>query len=118
MWPLARQRFIDLKTQYEEADCKVLVIEAAVLLDAGCQDLVSEIWVVTAAENVRAERLSKRSGLSGPESEVRIRAQKSVELFAEELKGFPIIEIDSGGTVEEFEAGVDKEWQSLLGRLG
>src|SRR3990170_4744961 len=55
------------------------VLEAALLFDAGWDDLTDEVWVTVAPPEVAAERTAERSGLSREEALSRIKAQMSNE---------------------------------------
>jgi dephospho-CoA kinase len=55
----------------------VVVLEAAVLLDAEWDDLLDGIWVVTAPKAVALDRLMETRGLLQEEAEKRITAQDS-----------------------------------------
>jgi dephospho-CoA kinase len=55
----------------------VVVLEAAVLLDAEWDDLLDGIWVVTAPKSVTLNRLMETRGLPQEEAEKRITAQDS-----------------------------------------
>lgn len=56
---------------------EVCVMEAAVLLEAGWNDMVDEIWVVRIPPKVAVERLVKRSGISAEDAQKRIDSQWS-----------------------------------------
>lgn len=60
-----------------EANNPVVVLEAAVLLDAEWDDLLDGIWVVTAPKTIALERLMETRGLPQEEAEKRITAQDS-----------------------------------------
>lgn len=53
----------------------LLFIESAILLEAGFSDTVDEIWLVTAPEAVRVNRIVARNHCSPEEAMSRIRAQ-------------------------------------------
>lgn len=53
----------------------VIIVEAALLIDAGWSRYVDEIIVVTAQHSEQVRRLMARSGLSRREAELRVRAQ-------------------------------------------
>lgn len=55
----------------------VLFIESAILLEAGFSDTVDEIWLVTAPETVRVNRVIARNHCSAEEAISRIRSQMS-----------------------------------------
>ena len=54
---------------------KVVVLEAAILIEAKWTDLVDEIWVTTAPEYVVIDRLQNRIGLTEQQARARIRSQ-------------------------------------------
>ena len=58
---------------------RVLVIEAAIMLDAGWQDLVDQVWVLEVEPETALQRLMTRNNLSREESEKRLSSQKSNE---------------------------------------
>lgn len=91
----------------------VVVIEAPLLLEAGMEDMVDEIWVVTAPEEVRLERLVKRDNLSREEALKRIRAQ-----LPEQVKfKYATRIIDTRGNLEATRVAVLAAWEELRGRI-
>lgn len=104
----------------EEIDClkgegvDVLVLEAAVLIEAGWTDLVDEVWVAVAPEQVVIKRLKERGGLSEEQARARIRSQISTE---ERAKHADII-IDTYCELSEVRARVEELWETLKNREG
>lgn len=73
---------------------KVLFFEVPLLFEAGWDKYVDEIWLVTAPEDLRVERIKKRDNLSEEQIRARIRLQMSEE---EKMKmSDVIIENDEG----------------------
>lgn len=91
----------------------VAVLEAALLLDAGWDDLTDEVWAVVAPPEVLARRTAERSGLSVEEALSRIRAQMSDE----ERTARSRVVIDTDCPLEQTKRQVDEEWERLLARL-
>ena len=91
----------------------VLVVEAAVLLEAGWQDIMSEIWVAAVDKPVAVERLMKRNNFSREEADKRINSQ----LTNEERTSQATVMIWNNGTEEELVANVGREWKQLQSRL-
>ncbi len=60
-------------------DTAVLVVEAAVLFEAGWETLFDEIWVVTAPEKDVLERLERQRNQKPEQTRARVRAQMSNE---------------------------------------
>jgi dephospho-CoA kinase len=70
-----RERLSDLERQ----GTRVAVLEAALLVDAGWDDLADEVWVTVAPPELAARRTAERSGISQEQALKRIRAQMSNE---------------------------------------
>ena len=77
VWPEIRRL-----ARIEIAECKrqgaqVVVLEAAVLIEASWQNLVDEVWVVSTKPAVATERLVSRNGLSEEAAQARLDSQLS-----------------------------------------
>jgi dephospho-CoA kinase len=90
----------------------VVVLEAAVLIEANWKDLVDEVWVTTAPEETVIKRLQDRGGLSQEQARARIRSQ----LPAEERAKHADIVIDTNCQLSEVKARVDDLWTRLQNR--
>lgn len=87
VWPhvkaILMNRIEDVKTEWQEGKIKrdrcvpVVVLEAAVLLDAQWDDILDGVWVVKAPKDLALQRLMETRGLSEDESKKRIAAQES-----------------------------------------
>lgn len=114
VWPrmkeMMRRRLVDLRAQ----GVAVVVIEAAVLIEAGWTDIVDEVWVVQVPEQVALARLMARNGLSEVDALARIRAQLTNEQRATHAQRV----LDNSGTVAEAEARVAEAWRALDARSG
>ena len=73
---------------------KVIFFDVPLLFEAGWDKYVKEVWLVTAPEDVRIERVEVRDGLSEAEIRARIRLQMSEEEKME--RSDVIIENDEG----------------------
>ena len=109
MHPRIAGRVTALLSKYREEGVKVVVVEAALLLEAGWAPLVDEVWVTVASEAIVLKRLRERAGFSAPESLGRIRAQLSV---AERARQANVV-IDTGCSLGELKARVTELWQGL-----
>ena len=87
----------------------VAVLEAAVLIEAGWQTEVDEVWAVTVEPEVAIERASARDGADAAAIKARIDAQLS---NAERTAHAGTV-IDNSGTPAELVARLDSEWQRL-----
>lgn len=92
---------------------KVVVVEAALLLEAGWDDLVDEVWVTVAPPEVAAQRAAARSGIPLEEALARVRAQMSNE---ERVRRARVV-IDTDCSLEETCQQVHQEWERLQARL-
>ncbi len=114
MWPaireLAEQEFAEIAKQDPDA---VIVFEAAVMLEAGWQDLVSEVWVVTTKQETAIDRLKSRNGLNREQSLARIESQMSNRQRQE----FADVKFDNSDTEEKLRSRVEYHWKRLLKRI-
>lgn len=60
-----------------QADAAWVVIDAALLLEAGFARLCDEVWLVTAGQETRIARIMARSGYSRAQAEARMASQMS-----------------------------------------
>jgi len=99
-----------LKTRiddYRRQGADVVVLEAAVLIEADVRWLVNEIWVTVAPEETILKRLRARTGLTREELLARIRSQLSTT----ERTRYADVVIDTDCTLEELKAKVRELWR-------
>ena len=92
----------------KEEDADVVVVEAAVLLEAGWDQLVDEVWCTEAAEEIVIDRLGVRNGLSREEVQKRINSQMSTN----ERKSRSQVMVENNGDLEELTKVVGQIWES------
>lgn len=84
----------------------VIVLEGAVLLDAGWEDIVDGVWVVKVPRHVAQQRLQDNRGLSASEANKRMDAQeprRGIGNLAEEVSNQVVSAvIDNSGDIEAF----------------
>ncbi|XP_023059834.1 bifunctional coenzyme A synthase isoform X1 [Piliocolobus tephrosceles] len=84
MWPiiakLAREEMDRAVTEGK----RVCVIDAAVLLEAGWQNLVHEVWTVVIPETEAVRRIVERDGLSEAAAQSRLQSQMSGQQLVEQ----------------------------------
>lgn len=90
----------------------LVVLEAAVLIEANWTDLVGEVWVTVAHEETAVKRLKDRGGLTEEQARARIRSQLSAE---ERAKHADVI-IDTNCELAEVRAKVEELWRRLHSR--
>ena len=109
VWPeiLALAKTDINRARYRGAS--VVILEAAVLLEAGWEEQVDEVWVVTVEPAVAVQRASARDGVDAAAVQARIDAQLS---NAERIAKADTV-IDNSGTEAAFLAALNREWQRL-----
>jgi dephospho-CoA kinase len=85
------------------------VLEAAVLFEAGWEDLGDEIWVVVVDRDVAIERAIARDGFDRAAVESRLNSQLSND---ERVSRADIV-IDNSSTLEAMLAQLDTQWQRV-----
>jgi phosphopantetheine adenylyltransferase/dephospho-CoA kinase len=92
VWPAIQQLARDIIQQYAKGsssesgdgvDTRVVVLEAAVLLEAGWDSQVDEVWMTEVPLDVAKQRLMLRNNLSEEDALKRIQAQMSNEARAQ-----------------------------------
>lgn len=110
VWPrircLAEAEIAAAQTRQPEA---VVVLEAAVLLEAGWQDAVDEVWALVVARDVAIARASARDGVDAAAVQARIDAQLSNDARAAKAH----VVLDNSGTPEALGAKLDAQWRRL-----
>ena len=100
-----RQRLDALRMQR----VPLVVLEAAVLIEAGWQPLVDRVWLVTVNRDVARARIISRNGLDAAQAEARIDAQ----LTNEERAQHADLIIENNGSLDELRERVDGAWRTL-----
>ena len=113
VWPGIRKLAGEAFSELETAGNRLCVLEAAVLFEAGWEDLVDEIWVVVVDPDIAVRRLSDRNGLDEPAARARIASQLS---NAERIARSHTV-IENNGTLDDLERRIDQAWDELQQRL-
>ena len=94
---------------------EVVVVEAALMIEAGWDSLVDEVWVTSSPEDKVIERLRQRNHLSDEEISSRIDSQMS---FEERVRHTHVI-LENSGSKEELCERVASLWNSRVkGKVG
>ena len=96
--------------QSEDADA-LLVMDAAVLLEAGWEDLADETWVVTVDPDIAVARATKRDGLD----EAAVRKRIASQLSNAERSARADVVIDNSGDPGALTARLDSELARISG---
>ena len=114
MWPaireLAEQEFIAISEQDSEA---VVIFEAAVMIEAGWQDLVDEVWIITTNKEIAIDRLEKRNGYSREQALARIDSQMSNS----ERREYGDVKFNNSEDEDKLRSRVEYHWKRLLKRI-
>lgn len=113
VWPGIRRLATDEIADLTEKGHPLVVLEAAVLLEAGWDDLADEVWVVVVEPDAAVQRLAVRNGMDEDAARARIASQLS---NAERVAGATIV-IQNNGTLEALNAAIEREWNALQERL-
>ncbi len=95
--------------EYRRQGVDVVVLEAAILIEANWTSLVDEIWVTVVSEATVLERLKKQRGLEEEQTLARMRSQLSTEV---QLKYADVV-INNDGNLDEVKAKVKELWERL-----
>ena len=111
--PPMRQMMADRLEELRQQGARVVVLEAALLIEAGWADLTDEVWVTVVSPQVAAQRSMERSGLSREQAEARIASQLSDEERVQRAQAV----IDTDCSLAEVARRVDELWDGLMVRL-
>lgn len=113
VWPGIRRLASEELSEFETAGNNLAVLEAAVLFEAGWEDLCDEIWVVVVEPDLAVERLASRNGLDPEAARARINSQLS---NVERVSRAGVV-IENNGSLEALNSRIEEAWSELQGRL-
>ena len=106
--PLVRKAIIREQKRVNKKDPERLVIlEAALLIEAGYKEMLDELWAVTADPEIRIQRLMDSRGYSREKSESIIANQLTDEEFRRNCD----FVIDNSGTLEDTETQIREHFE-------
>jgi dephospho-CoA kinase len=111
--PAIDKRVEDIMNESISLGIKVVVLEAAAMLEAGRSWQADEIWVIAAPEAAVVDRIKNRPDYTEEIARTRIRSQMNNE---DRIKKADVA-ILNNGTLEELKAKVKVEWEKLQRRL-
>ena len=91
-----------IKKLREEGKTPLIFIDAPLLFECGLDAITDENWLVTAAKEVRLQRVAARDGLAAEEIEGRIRSQMPEEEKARRSQ----VVFDNSGAVENLREAI------------
>ena len=113
VWPGIRKLASESLSELETAGNSLAVLEAAVMFEAGWEDLTDEIWVVVVEPELAVTRLEARNGLEPEAARARIASQLS---NAERTARANVV-IENNGDLEALDVRVRDAWEQLQQRL-
>ena len=95
--------------EYRRQGVAVVVLEAAILIEANWTPLVDKVWVTVTPESAVLERVKKQRGQDEAQTLARIRAQLPT---AERIKRADVV-INNEGNLDEVKAKIKELWARL-----
>ena len=89
---------------------RVIILDAALLIELNLMDLVEEVWLVVVPEKKQLERLIEREDISAAQAQKRIDAQKSLE----DKKRYADLIIDNSGDLAYLQAQIEENWRRII----
>src|SRR4030042_580012 len=108
--PRIGAEMLDLIQRFQREGAAVVLIDAALLLESPATNWIRPVVVVTAEEEVRAERIMERDGLSQEQALARIRSQ----MREDERKTRAGYVVAHSGSLEDLQDRVEEVWIELL----
>lgn len=108
--PWTYQRVVELLAELAQQDAAVVVLEVPLLIEAGWDRLVDQVWVTYAPEEIVLQRLQQRDGMTPEQALARMRAQ----IPAEERLQRADVAIDTSGSVADVRAQVRQLWDEAV----
>ena len=109
VWPWMRSTMEGRLAGLRAQGVPVVVLEAAVLIEADWIPIVDQVWAVVVPPEVARERIMSRNGLTAEQADARIGAQ----LTNAERERHAQVVIDNSGSMEELRRRVDAAWRRL-----
>jgi len=113
VWPGIRRLAEQELAALDRAGQPVAVLEAAVMLEAGWEDLCDELWVVVVEPDIAVQRLATRNGLDESAARARIASQLT---NAERVTKADVV-IENNHDLESLEQAIQQAWDKFEGRL-
>jgi dephospho-CoA kinase len=106
VWPWMRSTMEERLAELRRNGVPVVVLEAAVLIEADWIPLVDQVWAVVAQPAVARERIMSRNGLTAEQADARIAAQ----LTNAEREARAKVVIQNNGSMDDLRRRVNDAW--------
>ena len=110
MHPIIHDLVKEKIKNFSDQGVNVVLLEAAILIEANWQDLTDEIWLAKANQEVVIERVQLRNNFTREEIIKRIQSQMSND----EREKHADVVIDNDGTIEQLQEKVKTLWHSRV----
>lgn len=91
---------------------RAVVVEAAILLEAGWRPLVDQVWVISASREDVVERLASQRGMAEGEAAARMAKQMTDGA----RRSVADVVIENSGSLDDLRARLVGLWQTLVPR--
>jgi phosphopantetheine adenylyltransferase/dephospho-CoA kinase len=113
IWPRIMERIKELVSELATKGAQVCVVEAALLLEAGWDEVVDEIWVSAIPEAEAIKRMNERNGLSEEEAKKRLASQLKNKQRVSQAN----VVLSTLWEPEYTQKQVEKAWKGLQERM-
>ena len=96
--------------QLQSQGIETVVVEAALLVEAGWDSMVDEVWVTYSTEEMVIERLRQRNNLSEEEIQGRVRSQMPYDKRAR----YAQVVVDNSGNMDQLKESVLSLWSTRI----
>jgi dephospho-CoA kinase len=110
MIPVMTEKLLEELEKAKKDNPKVIVVDAAILIEANWDRFVDEVWVVYIPLELQLERLMERENIERDLALERINSQMPIE---EKIKKADVV-IDNSGNLEELEKKVLELWKERI----
>lgn len=114
MHPIMQQMVKDNIQKYRKTMAKVVVLEAALLIEAGWHTLVDEIWIMSSSKTEILKRLRSSRGMTNNEIRNRMKSQMGSSMKEQ----YATVIIDNSGTIDELRVQVQGIWSNRINLKG
>lgn len=112
--PVIREEIYRQMEKARQEGCDIVVLDIPLLIEAGWQETVDELWVVYVSRENQIKRLMARNGITREQALQRIDAQMSLE----EKRNYADILIDNNTDKDTMKQRVLGAWLNLQKNVG
>lgn len=109
--PYIVEKIIDEINHYKETyNNRVIILDAALLIELNLMDLVEEVWLIVVPEEMQLGRLVERDNISANQAQKRIDAQIPLE----DKKKYADLIIDNSKDLTYLQAQIEENWKRII----